>query len=222
VCPADGQDPENLAAKGERRDDARFEAQRGELVLLRVAGVVAHVPADDRLAAGEDVLHDRARDRSSCPAGEELVLAPAGVPHHDRLLAFDDDDGEAVELEDAAHFGQEQTERFLLIERRASARATRLTASSWSARSGEERRQEQRQEHSAENPVAHRSLDDGRHHDLTHRRVGLVGVVDDDVARDDAGVERERPESRATSARSGRGRGGQAPRRRLHRGRRQP
>jgi hypothetical protein len=119
VCPADGQDPENLAAKGERRDDARFEAQRGELVLLRVAGVVAHVPADDRLAAGEDVLHDRARDRSSCPAGEELVLAPAGVRHHDRLLAFDDDDGEAVELEDAAHFGQEQTERFLLIERRA-------------------------------------------------------------------------------------------------------
>jgi hypothetical protein len=59
-----------------------------------------------------------------------------------------------------------------------------------------EKRREHNGDHDgADDPIAHRALDDRQDHDLPHRRIRLVGVVDDDVRRDHAGVESKRGEA---------------------------
>ncbi len=256
LVAGDREHPERLAARRERRDDARPKPDAGELPLLRIARIRVHVPADDRLSILDDVLEHRARDRARRPTRIEVSGLAPGVRHHDRVLAVHEDDGEAREPEDAAQLAEEAVEGLLLVERgreragdpvdrlelvgaapelvsellrldgprlggrgfapeargepadgepdehleaerdedRVEVEVSVVAVGAQRLPEGEERCEEEGDDHSAGDAEADRSLRDGQVEHLPDRRVRLPRVVDDDEHSDDDDVETERAE----------------------------
>ena len=89
----------------------------GQFLLLRVLRIRVHVTANDRLRLARYVLEDGARHRPRRSAGIKALCLEAGVGHDDGLVSIDEDDRQALELEDPAELAEEAVERLLLLER---------------------------------------------------------------------------------------------------------
>jgi hypothetical protein len=172
LFPGDGEDPERLTAERERGHHARLETELGELLFLRVARLVRHVSTHDRLPASEHVFDHGADHGTRDPAREEAVSTAAGIPHDHGLVTLDEDDREAVELEDAPHLAEEPFESLVLFERRSERPGHPVHRLELVAASAE---------------AVAQLLEE----DLPDRRVRLVGVVEDDIGSNDPGVEAE-------------------------------
>ena len=113
----DRKHPKQLRSRRERRDDAGPKPDPGQLLLLRVLRIRVHVAADDRLRLAGHVLEDGARRRPRRSAGVKALCLEAGVGHDDGFVSIDEDDRQALELEDPAELAEEAVERLLLLER---------------------------------------------------------------------------------------------------------
>jgi hypothetical protein len=110
ACPGTG-----LPARGARRRG--IEARPGPVPSPLVLRIRVHVAANDRLRLARYVLEDRARRRSRRSAGIEASCLDTPVGHDDGFVSIDEDDRQALELEDAAELAEEAVERFVLLER---------------------------------------------------------------------------------------------------------
>ena len=114
----DREHPQKLASRREGRDDAGPKPGPGQFLLLRVLRIRVHVAANDRLRLARYVLEDGARHRPRRSAGIEAFGLDAPVRHDDGFVSIDEDDRQALELEDAAQLAEEAVERLVLLERR--------------------------------------------------------------------------------------------------------
>jgi hypothetical protein len=112
----DGEHPQGLAARRQGSNDARLQADGAQVTLFRVALILLHVAAHDRLAVGQDVLEDGARDGARRSGREECLVFPAGVRHDERVVTLCEHDRQPVEVEHGGHLGEEARQRLLVVE----------------------------------------------------------------------------------------------------------